>query len=217
FQVGNYSFNLTSEQKRDIRELQREDNAEAIAFIEGIKAKGNKRVSTSLIVIDVDDDFSEYPPHEVLENSNASGGYFTFSHQTISEHSLRPQNAYRLIYELSEPVINQLAEYIETRLIEELKSKFPRIALMENADIEPTLSKQFIFGSRNKDIYYNPINVIDVAQYKDEFKSLEDLRVFEKMLANQSRYQQAPISSQEYIAMAEFYGRNGSQLDYRSE
>ena len=74
FQVGNYSFNLTSEQKRDIREIQREDNAEAIAYIENIKAKGNKRVSTSLIVIDVDDDFSEYDPHEVFENSNASGG-----------------------------------------------------------------------------------------------------------------------------------------------
>lgn len=214
FQVGEYGYNLTGEQKRDIRELQREDNAEAIAYIEGIKAKGNKRVSTSLIVIDVDDDFSEYDPHEVFENSNASGGYFTFSHRTISEHSLRPQNAYRLIFELSEPVSNQLAGYIETRLIEELKSKFPRIALMDNADIEPTLSKQFIFGSRNKDIYYNPINVIDVEPYKDEFKSFEDLRVFEKMLANQSRYQQAPISSQEYIAMAEFYGRNGSQLDY---
>src|SRR5699024_4100372 len=191
FQVGNYSFNLTSEQKRDIREIQREDNAEAIAYIEGIKAKGNKRVSTSLVVIDVDDDFSEYDPHEVFENSDASGGYFTISHQTISEHSLRTQNAYRLIFELSEPVSNQLAEYIETRLIEELKSKFPRIALMDNADNEPTLSKQFIFGSRNKDIYYNPMNVIDVEPYKDEFKSFEDLRVFEQMLANQSRYQQA--------------------------
>ncbi|MGH2117096.1 DEAD/DEAH box helicase family protein [Aerococcus sp. L_32] len=214
FQVGEYGYNLTGEQKRDIRELQREDNAEAVLYIEDIKAKGNKRVSTSLIVIDVDDDFSEYDPHEVFENSNASGGYFTFSHQTISEHSLRPQNAYRLIFELSEPVKNQLAEYIETRLIEELKSKFPRIALMEMADIEPTLSKQFIFGSRNKDIYYNPINVIDVEPYKDEFKSFEDLRVFEKMLTNQSRYQQAPVTSQEYIAMAEFYGKNGSQLDY---
>lgn len=214
FQVGNYSFNLTSEQKRDIREIQREDNAEAIAYIENIKAKGNKRVSTSLIVIDVDDDFSEYDPHEVFENSNASGGYFTFSHRTISEHSLRPQNAYRLIFELSEPVSNRLAEYIETRLIEELKSKFPRIALLEGADIEPTLSKQFIFGSKNKDIYYNPMNVIDVEPYKDEFKSFEDLKVFEQMLTNQSRYQQAPITSKEYIAMAEFYGRNGSQLDY---
>lgn len=214
FQVGEYGFNLTGEQKRDIRELQREDNSAALAYIEAIKAKGNKRVSTSLIVADIDDDFSEYDPREVFENSNASGGYFTFSHQTISEHSLRPQNAYRLIFELSEPVNNQLAEYIETRLIEELKSKFPRIALMDNADIEPTLSKQFIFGSRNKDIYYNPINVIDVAPYKDEFKSFEDLRVFEQMLANQSRYQQAPITNLEYIAMAEFYGKNGSQLDY---
>lgn len=214
FQVGEYGYSLTGEQKRDIREIQREDNAEALAYIENIKAKGNKRVSTSLIVIDMDDDFSEYDPHEVFENSNASGGYFTFSHQTISEHSLRQQNAYRLIFELSEPVSNQLAEYIETRLIEELKSKFPRIALLDGADIEATLSKQFIFGSRNKDIYYNPMNVIEVEPYKDEFKSFEDLRVFEQMLANQSRYQQAPISSQEYIAMAEFYGRNGSQLDY---
>ncbi|MGH2086321.1 DEAD/DEAH box helicase family protein [Aerococcus urinaeequi] len=214
FQVGEYGYNLTGEQKRDIRELQREDNAEVVAYIENIKAKGNKRVSTSLIVIDVDDDFSEYDPHEVFENSNTSGGYFTFSHRTISEHSLRPQNAYRLIFELSEPVSNQLAEHIETRLIEELKSKFPRIALMDNADIEPTLSKQFIFGSRNKDIYYNPMNVIDVEPYKDEFKAFEDLRVFEQMLTNQSRYQQAPITSQEYIAMAEFYGKNGSQLDY---
>lgn len=214
FQVGEYGYNLTGEQKRDIRELQREDNSLALAYIENIKAKGNKRVSTSLIVVDIDDDFSEYPPQEVFENSNASGGYFTFSHRTISEHSLRPQNAYRLIFELSEPVKNSLAEYIETRLIEELKSKFPRIALMDNADIEPTLSKQFIFGSRNKDIYYNPINVIEVDPYKDEFKSFEDLRVFEQMLANQSRYQQAPVTSQEYIAMAEFYGKNGSQLDY---
>lgn len=106
FQVGEYNFNLTGEQKRDIRELQREDNSAAIAYIENIKAKGNKRVSTSLIVIDVDDDFSESNPHEVFENSNASGGYFTFSHRTISEHSLRPQNAYRLIFELSEPVSN---------------------------------------------------------------------------------------------------------------
>src|SRR5699024_4349972 len=62
FQVGEYGYNLTGEQKRDIRELQREDNAEAINYIEGIKAKGNKRVSTSLIVVDIDDDFSEYPP-----------------------------------------------------------------------------------------------------------------------------------------------------------
>ena len=200
FQVGEYGYNLTGEQKRDIRELQREDNAEAIKYIEGIKAKGNKRVSTSLIVIDCDDDFSEYPPHEVFVNSNASGGYFTFSHRTISEHSLRPQNAYRLIFELSEPVNNQLAEYIETRLIEELKSKFPRIALLDGADIEPTLSKQFIFGSRNKDIYYNPMNVIDVEPYKDEFKSFEDLRVFEQMLANQSRYQQAPVRSEEHTS-----------------
>lgn len=214
FQVGEYGYNLTGEQKRDIRELQRESNSEALAYIESIKAKGNKRVSTSLIVIDVDDDGGLENPHEVFENSNASGGYFTFSHRTISEHSLRPQNAYRLIFELSKPVKNSLAEYIETRLIEELKSKFPRIALVDGADIEPTLSKQFIFGSRNKDIYYNPMNVIDVEPYKDEFKSFEDLRVFEKMLANQSRYQQAPITSLEYIAMAEFYGRNGSQLDY---
>src|SRR5699024_2882528 len=56
--------------------------------------------------------------------------------------------------------------------------------------------------------------VIEVEPYKDEFKSFEDLRVFEQMLANQSRYQQAPISSLEYIAMAEVYGKNGSQLDY---
>ena len=214
FQVGEYGYNLTGEQKRDIRELQREDNAEAIKYIEGIKAKGNKRVSTSLIVVDIDDDWAQHNPDEVVKASGASGAYFTFSHREVSKYSLIPQNAYRLIYELSEPVKPDLAEYIETRLIEELKSKFPNISFFEGADIEATLGKQFIFGSRNKDIYYNPINVIDVEPYKDEFKSFEDLRVFEKMLANQSRYQQAPISSQEYIAMAEFYGRNGSQLDY---
>ena len=214
FQVGLFDFQLTPEQKRDIRELQREDNAEAINYIEGIKAKGNKRVSTSLIVIDVDDDWAQHNPDEVVKASGASGAYFTFSHREVSKYSLIPQNAYRLIYELSEPVKPDLAEYIETRLIEELKSKFPNISFFEGADIESTLSKQFIFGSRNKDIYYNPTNMIDVEPYKDEFKSFEDLRVFEKMLANQSRYQQAPISSQEYIAMAEFYGRNGSQLDY---
>lgn len=216
FQVGEYGYNLTGEQKRDIRELQREDNAEAVAYIDNIKAKGNKRVSTSLIVVDIDDDWAQYKPYEVIEASGASGAYFTFSHREVSKYSLIPQNAYRLIYELSKPVKNSLAEYIETRIIEQLKSEFPNISFFEGAAIESTLSNQFIFGSRNKDIYYNPMNVIDVEPYKDEFKSFEDLRVFEQMLANQSRYQQAPISSQEYIAMAEFYGKNGSQLDYGS-
>ncbi|MGH2104160.1 DEAD/DEAH box helicase family protein [Aerococcus urinaeequi] len=214
FQVGEYGYNLTGEQKRDIRELQRESNSEALAYIESIKAKGNKRVSTSLIVIDVDDDWAQYQPYEVIEASGASGAYFTFSHREISKYSLIPQNAYRLIYELSKPVNNSLAGYIETRIIEQLKSEFPNISFFEGADIEATLSNQFILGSRNKDIYYHPMNVIDVEPYKDEFKAFEDLRVFEKMLANQSRYQQAPVSSLEYIAMAEFYGKNGSQLDY---
>lgn len=214
FQAGKYEYQLTPAQKRDIRELQREDNSEAVAYIEAIKAKGNKRISTSLIVVDIDDDWSQYQPYEVIEASGASGAYFTFSHREISKYSLIPQNAYRLIYKLSKPVNNSLAEFIETRIIEQLKSEFPNISFFEGADIEATLSNQFIFGSRNKDIYYHPMNVIDVEPYKDEFKAFEDLRVFEQMLTNQSRYQQAPITSLEYIAMAEFYGRNGSQLDY---
>ena len=214
FQVGNYSFNLTPEQKRDIREIQREDNAEAVAYIDNIKAKGNKRVSTSLIVVDCDDDWASYRPDDVIQASGASGAYYSFSHRTTSEHTNIVQNAYRLIYELSEPVENELAEYIEQRLIEQLKEGFPLIETLEYSDFEPTLSNTFIFGTLNPTTYYDPTKIIDVSIYKNEWQELEDLKIFEEMLAKQQRYKQPPTSQNEYLEMANFYAKNGTELPY---
>ncbi|MFW3504827.1 DEAD/DEAH box helicase family protein [Aerococcus viridans] len=214
FQAGKYEYQLTPEQKRDIREIQREDNNEAILYIEGIKAKGNKRVSTSLIVVDCDDDWASYRPNDVIQASGASGAYYSFSHRTTSEHTNIVQNAYRLIYELSEPVENELAGYIEQRLIEQLKEEFPLIETLEYSDFEPTLSNTFIFGTLNPTTYYDPTKIIDVSIYQNEWQELEDLKIFEEMLAKQQRYKQPPTSQNEYLEMAEFYAKNGIELSY---
>lgn len=214
FQTGKYEYQLTPEQKRDIRELQREANSEAVAYLETIKAKGNKRVSTSLIVIDCDDDGGFYDPMEIIEFSDASGAYFTFSHGLTSEHTFVRQNAYRLIYELDEVVSNDFAEFIEQTLVELLSSEFPKIWMTKGAEIAGTLSKKFIFGSNNKDTYYNPTKILPVADFKEMYRITKDLDALQKLLNKQSQYGYAPTQATEYIEMAKHYAENGQPLSY---
>lgn len=188
FQVGKYEYQLTPQQIREIREASRESYQEVTALKNKYFEKGNKRQTTSLIVIDVDDDGQHYDPNDVIEYSNASGAYYTYSNGLTSEHTFVQQNAYRLIYELSEPVANEFAKFIEQTLVEELKNQFPKIWMTDGSEISGTLSKKFIFGSKDRNYYYKPTNVLPIDDFKEKYQISKDLVALQRRLKQETQY-----------------------------
>ena len=210
FQLGELYHEHTPDEKRELKELYREDTQEYERYLAKINNRKYTLKTADIIAIDVDNDAGNVQPMDVIDFIKPSAVYYTFSHQTISEHSKAIQSSYRLLFALSEPCDADMLEFISKNISAKIIKKYPHI-LAYKGEVEPTLKKKMILGSRNKN-YMIFDNVIDVDPYKDKYRfvrELDELQAISKLTTTANT-----IKDSELLDMAKFLNKKGVSLDF---
>lgn len=211
FQVGKYSANQpTPLELREIKEAYEMNELEEVDRLKGvINNKGRSLTETTLIVIDVDNELGNVTPEELISYIKPHAYYYTFSHGKLSDETGKEQNALRLIFELDKPASKEMALYIEKAITLEIKRKFPFID-NHGGEVAGTLTKVFVFGSRNENfkVYNRP--PISVDSYEEEFTLEQDLK---DLAAVTKIHNNTALDGNELIDMAKFLAKKNVYVD----
>ena len=211
FQVGKYSDNKpTPLELRDIKEAYEMNELEEVDRLKSVIAnKGRSLTETTLIVIDVDNELGNVAPEELVNYIKPHAYYYTFSHGKLSDETGKEQNALRLIFELDKPASKEMALYIEKAITLEIKKKFPFID-NHGGEVAGTLTKTFVFGSRNENfkVYNRP--PINVDSYEEEFTLEQD---FKDLEAVTKIHNNTAFDGNELIDMAKFLADKNVYID----
>lgn len=210
FQLGELHHEHTPDEKQELKELRREDMQEYARYLAKVNNRKYTLIQSDIIAIDVDNDAGNVHPMDVINLVNPSAVYFTFSHGTTSEHSKVVQSSYRLLFALSEPCDADMIEFISNRIKATIIHEYPRI-LAYKGEVEPTLNKKMILGSRNKD-YMILNNVLDVEPFKEDYRftrELKELQAISKLTSSAN-----PLKDSELLDMAVYLNKKGVSLDF---